>query len=668
MSKWYKVTFFLIFVLMVCVLTGCSWQKSVFPILEKGADDKPESDAVQSLLDSDPGGPIPAPEIPPDLISISVANPQFVSDTKTLEYTVICDSTDGTPELADSFLKNSLLVRLKDIPLDNIAGLEQRLKMSLKEGEDILHSFGYYAGKVEGFLEDPNGKEIGAGSDYTSDKAIVVRVVFKPGPLYCIGNTTVICTDYVSVKAKSAEFLPKTLSDVGLEHGSPAKADDVLAAVGRITDIFHNNGYPLATISSSRYVLDHETRLLEAEVKVIAGDYIYMGDLKVCDGGRVRLSYIKALKTWDTGEPWNQEKVEIFRDNLNQSGLFRLIEIEPDDIEDGYGHKAVVTKLDMAPERTIGGALKYDTSFGLGVQGFWEHRNFTGRGDSLRFEMPLWLDMQEFTAKYNLPFFMRNDQSFIAQGGILNQDTDAYDLQSASVAAGIERRLNSYWSLTVQGSAEGGWLKDPSKPREMYMMFGMPLGVAFSNANSMLDATRGGRLMFSAAPYTGKYDGAFNVVRSRLDMHYFMPLAGRDSVVLAFRGSIGTLWGADSYKVPPSVRFYGGGGGSVRGYEHQSLGPRNENDDPLGGNSLLEISMESRFKINDQWGVVAFLDGGMVYDKFDSDYGKHLRWGAGLGLRLFTAIGPVRFDIATPLNSRDSDSFLQFYISIGQSF
>lgn len=105
----------------------------------------------------------------------------------------------------------------------------------------------------------------------------------------------------------------------------------------------------------------------------------------------------------------------------------------------------------------------------------------------------------------------------------------------------------------------------------------------------------------------------------------------------------------------------------MRGYKYQSLGPRDSDDDPLGGKALFEVSVEPRWKISEEWGLVAFLDGGMVYDDF-KDYGRDMRWGAGVGIRYYTVIGPVRFDVATPLNPRDDDDALQFYISIGQSF
>ena len=139
-------------------------------------------------------------------------------------------------------------------------------------------------------------------------------------------------------------------------------------------------------------------------------------------------------------------------------------------------------------------------------------------------------------------------------------------------------------------------------------------------------------------------------------------------MVLALRGALGAVTGASAQQIPPSVRFYSGGGGSVRGYAYQSIGPRDKDNKPLGGNALVETSTEMRWKLSPEWGLVAFVDGGTAIDEPLQDANLNMRWGAGVGVRYYTAIGPVRLDLATPLNPRSDDDALQVYISIGQSF
>ncbi|MBQ4133154.1 MAG: BamA/TamA family outer membrane protein, partial [Desulfovibrionaceae bacterium] len=670
--------------------------------------------AAEALLASDAEGKIPAPELPPALVQAAEAYTEFQDahvSKDPLRYRVICHSPDA-PNLAAEFLKSSQISRMQDVPIYTLTALQQRLRTSLEEGRNILHSFGFYAGSVKGWIEkretsaepeSENADALGADNlqeaDGTSSSRLQAVVQFFPGPRYTLGKTRIIRTNQPDLSALPPELLsrlqlssseprsatdaelPRSLEDVGLKHGSPAVAADVLKAVDLVVDAYHNKGYPFAEIYASRYVLDNVRKELEATVVISPSDFICMGPPLIRgDVQNINHDYINYLKNWQEGEPWNQKKIEEFRELLRSSGLFSRIEIKPAthseesrlsrNSQSSPGAKRpVLVTLKEAPFRTVGASLRYDTSFGPGLQGFWEHRNFTGNGDLLRAELSLWSDLQELTGHYRLPFVYGRDVDFIAQAGALYQDTDAYRLQAAQAAAGFEWRVNRHWNLAAQGSIEGGWIKDPEKQKQEYMMYGLPFSASFSSANSLLDATDGGRAMISIAPYTGFYDNDFNILRSRIDLQRFIPMVGKDTLVLAMRASLGNLLGADAPEVPPSVRFYSGGGGSVRGYKYQSLGPRNSDGDPLGGASLLEMSIEPRYKINDTFGVVAFLDGGMAYENsINADYGKDLRWGAGIGLRLYTAIGPVRFDVGTPLNPRSDDDSLHFYISIGQSF
>lgn len=674
-------------------LTACSGKQGIPSLTGDTAASRQQTQrAAEELLASDSAGPIAAPTFPPELQAAAEhrpASPDQQDEDLVIRYRVDCDSPDA-PELAEAFLRTSSLTRMQDTPIHTVMALEQRLRNSLGDGRDILHSYGYYSGNVEGWIEKRSAIQDVAGAEPAegSKQPLVVRVIFKPGPQYTIGKTTVIRLDlekdveelpgaeayaaltYTVIKPEEAGKLPRTLADIGLEPGSPAIAQDVLRAVDMAGDSFKNNGYPFARTAYTRYILDNEKLELEATVAINPFEFVRMGDIELRGGdNKVSPRYIKYLRTWKRGEPWSQTKIEAFRDSLRQSGLFQSIEINPSNRPNTEGEHPVITTLASAPERTIGASVRYDTSFGPGLQGFWEHRNFTGNGDLLRAELSLWKDLQELVTRYRFPFAFGKDYDFIAQAGAIRQNTDAYDLEAARVSAGVEWRASRHWSLSAQGTMEGGWIKDPDKSKREYLMLGIPLAANFSSVNSLLDATDGGRAMFSIAPYTGFYDEDFNVVRSRLDLHRFIPLVGEDTLVLALRGSIGGLFGSDAPEVPPSVRFYSGGGGSVRGYEYQSLGPRNADKDPLGGSGMLEMSIEPRYKINETFGLVAFLDGGMVYnDLTDSRFAKDMQWGAGIGARLYTAIGPARFDIATPLNPRNGDDRLHFYISIGQSF
>ena len=680
---------FAVLAVLLVQLSGCAG-KGTSPLLTRnGTVSKREPIR-------DPAGPIPAPTLPPNMASAPAQAAPPADRSAAVAYTVKCtvennaaqppakvapkqpektaaDKSGKTPpapdgsELVAAFEKSSQLSRLADKPPDSLTGLEQRLSVSLKEAKDILNGNGYYAGTVSGWLE-PAGKDGQAGT------SVVARVNFVPGPRYVMGKTTVRENrppPQPGTEGRTGETapLPSSLADVKLPEGAPAVASDVLAAVDRVLEVYQDNGYPFAAIASTRYRVDHDRRALDADIVVSPGAFVRMGEVERHGAPSVRDSYVLALRSWKIGQPWSASKVEAFQDALRQSGLFQSIEAKPAENAGPDGQRDVVTTLESAPERTVGGALKYHSDFGPGVQAYWEHRNFTGRGDLLRLEAPIWADMQELTASYRLPFFLRKDQNFLLKGGLLNQDLKAYSLQSAAVSAGLERRFSHRWTGSAMISAEGGSIKEPDKPRREYVMYGLPLGLTWNDANSLLDATKGTRMMLSVAPYTGEFGGGpFSILRSRLDGQAFLPLSGEDTVVLALRGALGAVAGASAQQIPPSVRFYSGGGGSVRGYAYQSLGPRDSDNKPLGGNALAETSAEVRWKLTPEWGLVTFVDGGTAIDEPLQNPNLDMRWGAGIGVRYYTAIGPIRLDLATPLTPRSDDDALQVYISIGQSF
>lgn len=615
-----------------------------------------------------PGGPIRQPEIPPDLAREADERPDAASPSHgELSYRLQIEFNGSPPDkptqkaLSGAFRQASLLEKLRrSVPTDP-AGLEQRLRSDLDIARDVLHAYGFYAGKASGELKtQESGASNASGGSYTA------LISFQTGPRYVLGKSGISVRGGGSLAGN--KNLPRSLDDVGLAQGSPVLADAVLAAVGAVRESFRSHGYPYASLASARYFLDHDQRVLETEIQVEPGEEVRMGDLELRGAAPVRPKYFDAMRNWRHGELWNQEAIDVYRESLRQTGLFASVEVYPSEALNHRGERNVVVEVVGALERSIGGALRYDSDLGAGVLGYWEHRNLSGRGDRLRLEIPVWKEMQEAALQYRLPFFKRPDQDLIVTGGVLHENNDSYKLFTGSGAVGLERKLGAYWRGSVRVRGEGGQIEEVHKEERSYYMAGLPLGLSFSTTASPVDASRGVRAFASAAPYYGHYGEYFTALRTRFELQGFLPVVGEDTLVLALRGVYGSLFWSEADEVPPTIRYYSGGGGSVRGYDFRSIGPRNEENDPLGGDSLVEFSAELRWKFTPDWGLTLFTDGGMVYtDKFPNK-DESILWGAGLGLRYYTPIGPVRFDVAFPVNKRSDDSAVQLYISIGQSF
>jgi len=209
-----------------------------------------------------------------------------------------------------------------------------------------------------------------------------------------------------------------------------------------------------------------------------------------------------------------------------------------------------------------------------------------------------------------------------------------------------------------------------SVPRNTYFVAALPLRGAFDRSDDLLDPTRGWRASLRVSPEISKQRGGRTVNYARIQADASGYFKVSDKIVLAGRTRVGSIPGTDIVNIAPSRRFYAGGGGSVRGYGYQEIGPRDTANAPSGGRSLVEFSLEARVGTGFFGGalqVVPFIDAGNVSASVAPTL-SDMRYGAGLGLRYKTGFGPIRIDVGTPLNPRPGDSRVTVSVALGQAF
>lgn len=595
----------------------------------------------------------------------------------------------GAEGLLSELKDNSQLVWLKaDLP-DSRVVLERRMLEDVETARKILRSRGYYEGTAQGHI-DWDAKpalvelELNAGRQYVIGTTAIryrlpdARIVQGELPETPTGGQDV---------ALGRDFMrtaPSTLAAFGLPSGAPAEAGTVLDAVNKLMTALHEQGYPLAVPGKTRYIVDRSTGMLEAGIDVDTGPLLRMGGVTVREERGVEptvsTQYLTRLATWNPGQFWDDRLIRSYRTTLQETGLFSSIVLEPGTgtssaVQTTSDENTLFTPIDVtvrdAPPRTISGGVQYSTDTGIGVRGTWENRNLFGGGEHLRVTAPLAADMQLLTATFRKPAFGMREQTLVGEAEARNETSDAYDQTAVYVAGGLERRFSGdwrHWWASARVSLEAGKLDDHLQGNRAYSLFGVPLSLRRDTTDDLLNPTSGTRANLTVTPYTGTYDGALATVRTRLDASAYVAPFATSRIVLAARFGVGSLSGGSVDGIPASLRFYTGGGGSVRGYKYQSLGPHDVDGEPVGGLSFMDAGLEARFKITEHFGIVPFLDGGMVYESAMPKWGRDMAWGAGLGFRYYTAIGPIRLDVATPLQNRDKNKAVQVYFSIGQAF
>ncbi|MBQ7739171.1 MAG: BamA/TamA family outer membrane protein [Desulfovibrionaceae bacterium] len=577
----------------------------------------------------------------------------------------------------------SVLLVNKDKAPDSLLGIELRCRTDQNTAVKLLQAQCYYEGAAE-FSLDENAKPI----------AIVLTL--KPGIRYHLGRASVTYDPKPYVPKSFTEryrtyglfgtdredlpppSFPTTLP--GVKVGEPITADDMLSAVEAFPKTFHDKGYPLAKVKDSVYTLNTELKQLNAEIVVETGPAAYFGELRVHGNKDVTSKYIKSWVPWKKGsDPFDLDQLEDFANDLRHSALFRTVEAKaaPSDLtvdEHGVATLPIDLTVKEALFRTVSARAYYDTATGAGVELGWEHNNLFHNGEKFTVRAPIATQEQAIKFTFEKPNFYKREQKLLANAALIHENTQAYELTGGKFDTGLERRLTKFFWGGAGVFYEGGVLKDNIHNQKTFSAYGPQFFIRHDSRDDKLNPTRGATAKWMVKPFAGFFSENFTALAQTLSgTYYYAPFKdndGRksDKLVLAAKAEGGSLLGPKRSILPSSMRYYTGGAGSVRGYVYQSIGPRDKSDDPSGGRSYQLVNLEARFKVTKDVGIVPFIDGGMVYtDPVPRIIGE-MNWGAGLGLRYFTPIGPLRFDVATPLNPIEGEPPVQIYISIGQAF
>lgn len=522
--------------------------------------------------------------------------------------------------------------------------------------ERLLESEGYYDRKVSLAFEPATGRA----------EVLDVHLAVEAGGLYRLGDVAVRSTDPIATGiAREA---------LRLSSGAPLVAARIEAAEAAASLRLPQAGYPFAELGRRDVVLDGQTHLADYTLPLTAGPHAAFGVLHV-EGSPFTARHVARLARFSPGELYDARRLEDLRQALVATSLVASVAIaprRPDRVKaDGLTPVDIDVRQSPAKPRSLAASAGYSTVDGYRLAGRWTHRNLFPPEGALSLDAVLGAQEARVAASFRRSNAGRRDRSVRAALQLSREDRDAYQARSVSVTAGVARESTPLWQKRWTYSLGAELTRsretaaaDAAPAGRTYAIAALPAQVGYDRSDDLLDPNRGFRLGARLSPELAWRGARARYGRLVLDASGYSPLG--DRLVLAARARWGSIVGAELGDIAPSRRLYGGGGGSVRGFGYQDLGPRGADGDPTGGRGLAEASLEARFRWRD-FGVVPFIDAGQVYEGARPRL-SDLRFGVGLGGRYYTPFGPLRVDIATPLARRRGEPRVALYISIGQAF
>ncbi|MEL6875924.1 MAG: BamA/TamA family outer membrane protein, partial [Pseudomonadota bacterium] len=466
---------------------------------------------------------------------------------------------------------------------------------------------------------------------------------------------------------------PETLrAAFEMEPGDVINSDRIVTERADLDIALAESGYPFAETSRPELIIDHAERDGDLSIIVTPGGRYNFGSIVMADEQLFGPEHVQLIARFEQGDLFQQSELEDLRRALIATGLVSTIQLEPVPSDDPE-QVDIAVGLTPAPLRTISGALGYGTGEGARAEVSWEHRNLFPPEGLIRLTGVLATQEQSGSITYRRNNYRRRDNVLNGRVALSNVDRAAFEARTFSVGANLERQSNlifqKKWSWSAGVELIASQERDITAnvlaaSRDTFFIGSLPASVTYDASDDLLDPTSGFRLGARVAPEASLQSGSFFYVRSQIDGSAYFPAS--DRVVLAGRVRLGSIAGAGNNRIAPSRRLYSGGGGSVRGYGFQRIGPRDAGNDPVGGRSLVEFSLEARVRFG-SFGVVPFIDAGNVYTDSLPDF-SGLRYGAGLGVRYYSDFGPIRVDVGTPLNRQPGDSRITVYVSLGQAF
>ena len=583
-----------------------------------------------------------------------------------LNYSVKTAINGLEPDQKDTLEAASILIADSERPVSGSLGLLTKARSDRDNLIGALYEQARYSALVNIYIQGLDVEDIPPTSEFSESgppgTPVPVTINVRAGKQFRFGQVRLIGDGGLD------------LADFGIRKNETAFSGLIITAQDDIVNRLKSDGYPLAQISDSIIEANHENGTLDVIIRYSSGPRAPLGSASVRGAEKVNPEFIRQQAMIESGETYSPQKLADARKRLLDLGVFEAVTVAEGDSLDENGQVPVIIEVRERKMRFFGLGATYSNADGAGVEAYWGHRNLFGNGEKLRIEGAINRigeneDLQKLNYStailFEKPGAFGPNASFTANARAVSENYDAFERRSVRGGFGINYKIDDKQTLSAALDADWSTITR-AKIETRHLIFSTPLEYTYDGSDNRLDPTKGIRFSAFLEPALDLESSASFVKGKLTGSAYFTP-DNADYVTFAARASVGSIAGADLAMIPADRRFYAGGGGSIRGFAYQAVGPRNERGRLIGGRSIVETSFEARMQITEKLGIVPFIDAGSVSVSPTPDL-SDLRFGAGVGLRYKTPFGPLRLDVGVPLERRKGEDSWAIYAGIGQAF
>nr|WP_314089338.1 autotransporter assembly complex family protein [uncultured Shinella sp.] len=580
-----------------------------------------------------------------------------------VNYTLTLNPGTDDDELKDAIENTALLKQDEGKPVSGDLGLVIKARDDRDRILAALYEKARYGGVVKVTVDGQDLDQLPPNPEFPDRGAIPVTITVEPGPVFTFGDIVF-----------SGDAEGRNTADYGLVPGARADSTIILKAGEKMVVDLKAEGRPLAKLTERNATADHKTQTVDVVIAAEGGPVAPVGAVGVTGTKTVDADFVQRYSRINAGQPYSPEALTKAAERLRTLGVFSSVTIREADKLAPDGSLPMTIEVSEGKHRYFGVGAQVSNTDGLGLQGYWGHRNLFGQAESLRIEGSVSRigqsalgDMDYSTAiLFSKPGAFGPASTFNASLKASIVDPDAYKAFTTTAAAGVSVELSDQDTVSAGGEVMWSDVED-AFGKNKYLTAAIPIEYVRDTRDDKLNPTEGYRALINAKP---SYEFNRGTVFSSFEgaITGYQALGEEKRFVLAGKLAAGTIIGGNELSdIPATRRFFLGGGGTVRGYGYQEISPRNGKGKLLGGRSYVSASAEARIGITETIGLVPFLDVGTVSTDEVPDF-KDIRAGAGIGLRYATPFGPLRLDVAVPLKKYDGGTSFGVYAGIGQSF